>query len=775
MDYYRLIDIKNWYVNNSKLIPDIQRDLVWSPKQIIMLWDSILRGFPIGSFIILQKEDGLLQVLDGQQRINAIAQGFGTYNTSSNKKPNILNEPDIVLWLDLNGTAQGTMQFPLMATTKSQPWGYNNDEDCSKLSSQTRRESLKEYFGNDFNSEDIYNCDISLYQTWPAKASAPVPLQIILNHITDSSESDFADNIMIEFMNSKFLYKNRVDTKCFLKLKEYYKYFSKLNEYLIGNPSISNSILESENNNMEILFHRINRGGTNMSDDDLAYSTIKAHYVGIKEKDSSVSTYIAPAKLARLLFRIIDSEGKDSFVGNLSIKRIRENSKDKVFKNNLSEYYRDIERTIGLIEGVFDICSVPKALRIDLANKTSDLYMLLLYLAIKGFGLELDSRKQFVCGLVLYLKWFCDDISRTVSLIKKHLINNGYSETIFKKAISEAIGFNLITPVIIPNQLRRAFKIDAVDKWSPPQGNITESWNKFRENRELLLFFQREFINKSFSKYNPANSKLWDDNRPWDYDHVIPQNWFANYSAKNQFARFNRYWQNNIGNLAAIPFERNRSKRDNADWNYYLQSGLLSKDTIKLLHGIDSRFNQDKDQANLFAKLTFSRSCSIYEYCYDQLFGFLELKEDKDLTENISRRMVLLQDINHKIEDSSLHYVTKDALREERMLQTEDDNLSIWCMPWLSCGKIIGDYYVALAIGLDEKVDKLYFEIGIRRKPGDSNIISERIRKWGDVNKDGYTEYNNDWWYIERDLSEDEFNCLNIPEEMNKLSKLVDL
>ena len=76
---YKLTDIKDWYKNNNKLIPEIQRDLVWSPKQIVMLWDSILRGFPIGSFIILEKENNELQILDGQQRINAIAQGFGTY------------------------------------------------------------------------------------------------------------------------------------------------------------------------------------------------------------------------------------------------------------------------------------------------------------------------------------------------------------------------------------------------------------------------------------------------------------------------------------------------------------------------------------------------------------------------------------------------------------------------------------------------------------------------------------------------------------------------
>lgn len=33
-------------------IPIIQRGFVWKPEQIAGLWDSLLRGFPIGSFMV---------------------------------------------------------------------------------------------------------------------------------------------------------------------------------------------------------------------------------------------------------------------------------------------------------------------------------------------------------------------------------------------------------------------------------------------------------------------------------------------------------------------------------------------------------------------------------------------------------------------------------------------------------------------------------------------------------------------------------------------------
>ena len=34
------------------LLPAIQREFVWGPEQIISLIDSLMRGYPIGSFLL---------------------------------------------------------------------------------------------------------------------------------------------------------------------------------------------------------------------------------------------------------------------------------------------------------------------------------------------------------------------------------------------------------------------------------------------------------------------------------------------------------------------------------------------------------------------------------------------------------------------------------------------------------------------------------------------------------------------------------------------------
>ena len=69
-------------------IPALQRGLVWRPRQNELLWDSILRGFPIGALVVSKWNERLKKaaeklnetfthhLLDGQQRCYAITLGF---------------------------------------------------------------------------------------------------------------------------------------------------------------------------------------------------------------------------------------------------------------------------------------------------------------------------------------------------------------------------------------------------------------------------------------------------------------------------------------------------------------------------------------------------------------------------------------------------------------------------------------------------------------------------------------------------------------------------
>ena len=96
-------------------LPSLQRGAVWRPNQVELLWDSIMRGFPIGSLVVtplLQRQktrsgahtDDLpwgaeytYHLLDGQQRANAIALG---YLDPFAFAPVVKEPPQTLLWLD---------------------------------------------------------------------------------------------------------------------------------------------------------------------------------------------------------------------------------------------------------------------------------------------------------------------------------------------------------------------------------------------------------------------------------------------------------------------------------------------------------------------------------------------------------------------------------------------------------------------------------------------------------------------------------------------------
>lgn len=68
--------IKNLYeqLRDGKIISDIdlQREIVYDPDKQILVIDSIINGIPLPAFYFWKNKDGILEVLDGKQRIEAI-------------------------------------------------------------------------------------------------------------------------------------------------------------------------------------------------------------------------------------------------------------------------------------------------------------------------------------------------------------------------------------------------------------------------------------------------------------------------------------------------------------------------------------------------------------------------------------------------------------------------------------------------------------------------------------------------------------------------------
>ncbi|MCC7277293.1 MAG: DUF262 domain-containing protein [Chromatiaceae bacterium] len=203
-----LAEIAAWQVSLPPAKPDpivaalpaLQRGAVWKVKQIEELWDSILRRFPIGSFVIaplypaLEQQNFKLQsdqqklptpthlLLDGQQRATGIALGF--YDIWGQD----IKDAKSSLWLDLADPPDSRdAEFILRVVTRAHPWGYKRVNPDDILSAHQIRAALLAFQAVNHHAAARPE-EFSLRETWPWDAEAPVPLALLIDAVNQHSD-----------------------------------------------------------------------------------------------------------------------------------------------------------------------------------------------------------------------------------------------------------------------------------------------------------------------------------------------------------------------------------------------------------------------------------------------------------------------------------------------------------------------------------------------------------------------------------------------------------
>lgn len=763
---YTLREIAHWAdVQKSKVrIPDLQRGLVWKPRQMELLWDSMLRGFPIGSFILSDATDESFFLMDGQQRFNAIATGFG-----------VTGNHNAMLWLDIRpaNTRNSTRVFWVKSTTRAHPWGFKNNDECTTLSAFERREALAKFNKPGLN---IYCSRINLNETWPVEATKPVPLHFFLEAPLDSPDS-FTHYLVNRCRETVCLPYSSLDSEDINVLKtELYSVFKDLEDYAVQCDVLARSVIERESQEkdetdevtpLEVLFNRLNTGGTRISPDDLNYSAIKAYWSSIKERNDEIAKhYMAPSKLVMLAFRLALTRMDDSkgLHNPPSIRQIRGYAKDAAVKHQIELVYDRIENIMSRIDLWLDVYPDPDAMpayiRTSIARNSPDDFLLLMYLASEDLDGKMAISPAEVKGLALMLHWMSQNKQKAAATIFNYVRNGGDSFSL-RKGISECFGMNYLLPVFSSEEMRQFIRIAPDSKWNPWRGNDYAPWHDFysrisfwrnAEAREMLLYAQRAFINKHFCLYDPAREDLWEEhNRPWDYDHIIPQNWIKQKGRqRRQFTEYCDHWVDRIGNIAAIPFEANRSKGDRESYTItiyeeYAEELLFSPEFLALSQNLPN----NSEESILFAKITFNRTLEIYARCYGL---FLPLIGETTLTDRQNKRRRMMESIASKLDGAELVYVARGGVlfREYPVLKDSD-----WSREWLSVGvRRNSKYFIAFTWGCNESD---HLEIGVRKMPG-----TDALKDVSDlpVMDKSYWVGIGDWWYAEKPLSE------NIEEEI---------
>lgn len=592
-----ITDIASWqhaqYNSDSGIvasIPALQRGLVWSPQQNELLWDSLMRQIPIGAIILspmsIAQSKGIPcthLILDGQQRCNAIALGFDNDPFASQRGS---EKNKSLLWLDLspdeNSLFKTTRKFLFRITTSAHPWGYRITDDTGRsacLDTKTIRDAVCR---TTVKGRRPYTSE-----TYPYYANIPMPMGWVIDAFKKSdSVSGFIDGL------SKW-----AEKLPFEDLKVRVTNFCKNNERVVcgiydGLRRVFNSMVIAMNSPKEIveesprsdgqstiehLFTRINRQGTRLDGEELVYSTIKSYWPEIEGvvNKCAKGRMVCSRMLSLALRLYFTDNSEEHWSGGIGINRIKnisetERTKVKCFLE------KDMEKLLGIVDEWIvykDGKGLPKVLKTALAQKTPELYLLLLTLAKNN----VDIKRPSIIALTLLLYFYDFRIRKSrrdmaCKYIIKELYANGFTEKVLQKAVAYSmsgegnerwlIGVQDLRNV--SDALRNSeYKLSAF----PVETPWLETLNRFKNNKEFLLFVQAGFLEETFKDYDPARKDLWAEyNRPWDYDHILPQ------SVVNRWEHDtvdNQTWLWCIGNFAAIPLEENRSKNDREDWQYY--------------------------------------------------------------------------------------------------------------------------------------------------------------------------------------------------------------
>ncbi len=678
---FKLHQIAAWQLdldNSPVELPALQRSFVWKVKQIESLWDSLLRGFPIGSFLLSKSEDEKLFLLDGQQRATSIA--IGHYDPWINRKSeeseknnfwSLKNIP--VVWIDLAPKQKTpTQKFVVRVVTQSHPWGYQRINNEYRLSVPDRRNALRIFREIPQNKDKNYT-QLSQLNIFPYDADLPVPLPFLIKAIT-CNEQDWQSTLI--FMCKEYLPINNIKTahsignsKKYLEQvtetinsqefkNDIFSAIKNLRHVEIPGIVVKKEVLKDEDdskNDDPTLFVRLNSSGTKIEGEELIYSIYKASFPEAKQLVENIgASYIAPSQVITLISRLALAEVENRYQRPLSVNEFRKKIQDLNFKNKLKELINKDDQNpaqiifadaLDVLLAKNDIAIPPVLIKSIIRNEPDLFLMLLQWIKINGHPKTIEIRRK-ILATITALCWFGTDNKKYVSevwekLNKKEFWNN----PIFDKRFLTP----LIRPSTLCNYLLRSV-VENCEQWGNLYPDFSSEiirnymqlidseienendtkvliypmWDNFRNklwrNRSLVLFAQRNYINQNFVDYNQMET-LDDTNIPWDWDHIYPSSWVYGMWNINPNTR---HWTNCIGNLRAIALEENRSENNSLSPKDRLlnvqEQSFIKKNDWEYWNLITGRINQDNSQMiKIHLSAIINRLCNIYDEWYSTL------------------------------------------------------------------------------------------------------------------------------------------------------------
>lgn len=626
-------------------IPAVQRGLVWKAEQVGKLWDSIVKDIPVGSLMAIQRKYkdkyDYIELLDGQQRCNAIRCGISPSISDKIRiwvALNSKNDGDEFVFMVCSESHPWGFQKNYNPFSDDKKSKYNEILKGESLrdSSSTNENKILDYFTIAPLDKAYPMCDYCEERTTSENDAHMVfvPLPYALYPDVDKAWKEWngAENeigrekepplfrkpseIMPLIESKNLVYEALCGVnsrlKAHFKTKDRKKF--EIPIHIIDESKDANYIRE--------LFIRINKQGTLLSDEDARYSEL-CMLMGIRFKaeiESISKGFMPPPRLAVMAVRLFLKLNQEN--GNLReyiVDKPTYDDFEKIAdKNQFIKFcQKDLSSIINILrDNIYQDYSnnrhpdenVEKVPPIVYLEKTDDNWLTVLACLAYKFDSIFSARdsKQW-----LHLSALLPDVICSRSNYQKNFILsfwNGIENYLREpQSYKELSLLDLLTIGTVYSSLEEGtfvYPYSHLEETSQEYSDeelgamLPQWWNwenpkqnldmrhlvPYLSDRNILYYAQREYLAHILQNMRAESKELWGDssNKPFDIDHIIPQNWWPD-----------NLLTNTLPNKQVYYYRDNRSKQDSC-------AGVIGKDRLSAFFVYPT--------SNLYAECKYDKS-----------------------------------------------------------------------------------------------------------------------------------------------------------------------
>lgn len=591
MSEYSLNGLKEEIESGKIVLPNLQRGFVWKPWQIENLWDSLMRRFPVGSFVGVQK-NGKTELLDGQQRATAIALAF--FDPDGTSYNMLRASTDRVrLFIDLKKGTGTDRKYIFRVITKSHPWGYQKSRNDRTLSAESIRRACEKYEMADKNP---YAEPLSKFR--PYDALFPVPFGFFLNGKDAAAVRSKIERwgkrhhqqpipTGADYYSVEELLDTMRDVLDKTSLPLLFVREQDLNAETGSPAPDGENGADDGDDEIENLFIRLNAGGTPLRGEELNYSILKTNIdIDLQKKiEDACAGFMRPARFITIACRLYQNRPEKSTADAVTM-RIQPKQFQGIIRNEKAGFVQFVEKlldddflkrvkTVLRYDPDDNAFGLPDFIVSELADRAPEVMLMLMHrlLYTDDEKKMTEETRRRMLGIVTLLAWFGKgqrDHAPLVGRLWKQVRETKDADAFWSAGLMRTACEAKENETLFPafpkfNKLKNGIKekrggrIDSLHRWKFEEGDFQPFLSRLFYEKSLILYAQRDALRLWFKDWRDFD--LEDTLCPFDWDHISPENliyrkWHIHEALKS--------WYQTNGNFRAWPFTLNRGDRDDS-------------------------------------------------------------------------------------------------------------------------------------------------------------------------------------------------------------------